>query len=80
MNRITFKLNKQGVGELLKSDGMQAVIEGYCETVRQNAGGRGYATDSRKGRNRIVGEVRTDTEEATRECFKNNTLLKALHG
>lgn len=79
MNNFYIKLDYRGLNEMRNSDGMKKVIQSYCERVAQNAGGDGFATDVITGRRRAVGEVRTVTEAAARDCFKNNKLLKALH-
>ena len=79
MSKFKLVLDYRGLDQMRNSDGMKRVIESYCERVARNAGSTGLETDVITGRHRAVGEVRTTTAEAARECFKNNTLLKALH-
>ena len=69
-----FELNYAGVGELLKSPEMIAVLEANAGAVANNAGD-GY--DVYVGPHRANVSVRTATKEAERDNYKNNTLLKA---
>lgn len=79
MSKVKIVLNSAGIREMLKSDGAQALITQYCETVQRNAGGEGYEISVQVGRNRTVGEVHAVSKEALNDVFKNNALLKALH-
>ena len=78
MGKIKFKLNRQGVRELMKSDAMVDVLNKYATTVKNNAGA-GYGSDIKRGKNRANVAIYPITKEANKECYNNNTLLKALH-
>lgn len=74
---MTFVLNPAGVRELLRSQEMADVIEGYASEVNDRAGA-GYGHDVQTGRNRMVGRVYAETDEAYRENLDNNVLLRSL--
>ena len=77
MGKVTVKLNRAGVRELLRSDEMQAIcMEHAKSTVNQL--GDGYSANGYKGKNRVNAEVRADSYAAYRDNLKNNTILKAL--
>lgn len=73
------KVNYAGVGELLKSDEMAALMQEYAQQTQQKAGD-GYATDVFYGNSRVMASVYTETQEAAKDNLENNTLLKALGG
>lgn len=73
----TFKLNFAGVGELLKSDEMMAVCRSYAEDICSRVGD-GYDISEYVGKTRVNVSVSAATEEAIKECYEDNTLLKAL--
>ena len=72
-----FELNYEGVGELLKSDEMMSVCREYAEEVMSRAGD-GYDISEYVGTSRVNVSVYAATEEALKECYEENTLLKAL--
>lgn len=78
MSNIKFKLDSSGVAELMKSEGMQAVLTEHASAVR-NAAGDGYEQDIYVGKNRANAMVRASTYQAKKDNLKNNTLLKALN-
>lgn len=69
-----FELNYAGVGELLKSPEMIAVLEANAGAVADNAG-NGYSVHI--GPHRANVSVRTANKKAEQDNYKNNTLLKA---
>ena len=77
MSNIKFKLNKAGVGQLLKSAEMQRVIGTKANEI-QNRAGTGYTAETYVGRDRTRAIVKAETHEAYKDCLKNNTLLKAV--
>ena len=77
MSKVKFKLNKAGVGQLLKSAEMQRVISGKANEVAGRAGD-GFEAETYVGRDRARAVVKAETYKAYRECMDNNTLLKAL--
>lgn len=78
MSNLKVKLISAGVREMLQSPEIEACVEEACEAVEQRAGS-GYGHNVVKGKKRNVGRVYAFTQEAIRDNYKNNTLLKALH-
>lgn len=74
-DKLKFKLNYAGVGQLLKSKEMQDVLKSYADEIGARAGD-GY--DVYVGRTRA--NVSVMTEEAAQDNLENNTLLKAVRG
>lgn len=74
-----FKLNKEGVAELLKSDEMVSVLESYAADVAKDAG-PGYEPRTYIGKDRAAVSVRVEaaTEQAERDNYENNTLLRSI--
>ena len=72
-----FELDYEGVGQLLKSAEMQAVLIDYANAV-QNRAGDDYSVYV--GRTRANVSVRTDNDNAVQDNYENNTLLKAVRG
>lgn len=79
MNKFRFEMNKEGVGELLKSEEMQAVLESYAAQVAKDAG-PGYEPKTYIGKDRAAVSVRVEaaTKEAERDNYENNTLLRSI--
>ena len=77
MSKKTFKLNRKGVAELLKSAEMQEVLTEYATGIR-NRCGDGYTQDIYVGKNRANAMVSAETYQAKRDNLKNNTILKAV--
>ena len=75
MSDFRFELNSSGVRELLLSDEMLSVCEGYAKQIQKNAGD-GYSVH--RGVNRV--NVSVETESAMADNYRNNTLLKAVRG
>lgn len=85
MSDVRFDLNRAGIGELLKGEAMQGILESYAEQVRNrctygSAGPEEYEVDTRVRGTRAVATVRAATPHARNSNLKNNTLLKALGG
>ena len=74
-NKLEFKLNYKGVGQLLKSAEMQSVLSSYASEIKNRAGD-GY--DIYVGRTRA--NVSVATEATAQDNLENNTLLKAVRG
>jgi hypothetical protein len=72
-----FKLSKEGVIELLKSEEMSDVCYRYASKVAAIAGD-GYEADRYAGKSRVNSSVRATTPKAYYSNLKHNTLLKAL--
>ncbi|NLL91200.1 MAG: hypothetical protein GX222_02125 [Ruminococcaceae bacterium] len=80
--KLYIKLNKKGVGELLKSQEVQDLLMKEASATIERCGdyGEGYNQKVVVGKNRAVATVKAETYEAKRDNLKNNTLLKALRG
>ena len=77
MSKVNFKLNREGVRELLRSPEAMSVCRTYASAIRNRAGD-GYEVDTYTGRNRVNASVRAETYEARKENYENNTLLKSI--
>jgi hypothetical protein len=77
MAKVTIKLNKSGMDQLLKYD-CQPVVE---EAARQvlNSCGEGYKMDSYVGKTRCNCSIGAETDKAYYSNLKHNTLLKAIN-
>lgn len=78
MSDFKVKLISAGVRQLLQSPEVEGYVREACEAVEDRAGS-GYGHNVVKGKKRNVGRVYAFTDEAIRDNYKNNTLLKALH-
>lgn len=77
MGNLKFKLNYQGVGQLMKSAEMQRVLEEKAKAIK-NRCGEGYEQDVFVGRTRANAMVSAKTYQAKKDNSKNNTILKAV--
>jgi len=77
MAKNKFKLNRAGVGQLLKSAGMQEVLTEYASAVK-NRCGEGYKQDAYVGKTRANAMVYADSYKTKKENMENNTILKAV--
>lgn len=79
MSKIKFKLNRQGVRELMQSPSMQSVLIEYAGKAL-NRLGEGYKSDLHIGKNRANAMVYADSYKAKRDNLENNSILKAVRG
>lgn len=79
MSKVKFKLNRGGVRELLRSSEATSVCEQYARAIQSRAGA-GYEVSTYVGPNRANASVFAATDEARRDNYNNNTLLKARGG
>lgn len=77
MSKSKFVLNRSGVRELLRSEGMKGVVEGHASRIK-NSAGEGYNSNSYVGKNRVNAMVYADSMRAKNDNKKNNTLLKSV--
>lgn len=77
MSKMQFKLNRAGVGSMLKSAEMQSVLSKKASAIK-NRCGEGYEQDIYVGTNRANAMVWAESLEARKENMENNTLLKAV--
>jgi len=79
MSKTKVVLNRDGVRELLKSEGMLQM----CKQIAENAQGKlgdGYETTTHIGKNRCNASVKAVSEKAKKENMEDNTILKAIGG
>lgn len=75
-----FRIGKDGyagIGQLLKSDGMQSLVESTAREIADRAGS-GYTYRSHQSDQRWNANVFPDTDETVKDSLENNTLLKAM--
>lgn len=77
MRSVDFKLNLNGLRELMKSSGMQSHLSSAGQAVA-SAAGQGYGTRVHEASYVAICNVYPDSEEAVQDNYENNTLLKAL--
>lgn len=77
MSKVKIVLNKKAVKSLLKSKEMKVCLEAEASKIKARAG-KGYGSDSFVGKTRVNVAVYPITEDASKECYENNALLKAL--
>ena len=81
MSKVKFKLNLKGLNELMKSDAMQTVLDGYGSQVAgkaSNSSGAEYAYRTHLASWVAITNAYPDAKEAARDNYKHNTLLKSL--
>lgn len=74
---MKFTLNRSGVRALLKSSDMMVVCKSHADASRSNLG-NGYRVTTRTGKTRVNAEICAYTQKARKECYENNSILKAL--
>lgn len=79
MAKFKFTLNREGVGQLLKSQEMMDLCKEHADRAL-SALGDGYEVTTYTGKTRVNAEIAAVTQKARRENSKNNTILKALRG
>lgn len=77
MSKVKVKLNRSGVGQLLKGAEVQELLGSIASDIRAKAGD-GYEQDSYVGKRRANAMVYADSIRAKRDNLKNNTLVKAM--
>ena len=75
--KVKVVLNKTGVGELLKSQEMMKVCEEQAESILGKVGD-GYEMVSYVEKTRVGATVFASSYKAKKDCYDNNTLLKAV--
>ena len=75
MSDFVFKLNREGVRELLQSPETQDVLISFADQVSSRAG-EGYSVHV--GPNRANVSVVADTDEAVADNLDQNTLEKSI--
>lgn len=78
MEIVDFKLDYEGVGEILISDEVADMIEETVSALAPTA--EGYVHQTFKGKVRVNGRISAVTGSAIQDNLDNNTLLKCLKG
>lgn len=73
-----FKLNYEGVGQLLRGPEMQELISSIAQS-RASEAGEGYGHREHDSGQRIIANIYPATKETFQDNLENNTLLKVLH-
>ena len=76
-NRVKIELNRAGVRELMRSQEMMDVCEGYANRAAGMLG-EGYEVSTHVGTNRVNASVAAITYAAKKDNLKNNSILKAI--
>ena len=79
MGKMTIKLNRAGVRDLLRSEEAVEICESYANKAATQLG-EGYEVTTFRGRNRANASVSAESPKAIRENLKSNTILKAVKG
>lgn len=79
MSKVKFKLNRAGVRDLLRSQEALNICQDYAQQIQSRAGD-GYEVTTYTGANRVNASVHAATQEAIRDNYEHNTLLKARGG
>ncbi|QOW64958.1 hypothetical protein IDM48_11560 [Rothia amarae] len=72
---MELKLNRKGVGEILRSPELRKVALDRAQKIA-NASGEGYAATSRIGSKRARASVFTESREARLDNAKRQTILR----
>lgn len=75
--KMEIKLNSSGIRGLLRSNEMMETIQPAADRVLRKCG-TGYQLDPYTGKGRVNIGVRAVSDDAVKDNFENNTLLKAL--
>lgn len=77
MAKVKIELNREGVRELLQSQAIMSVCEGYANRARALLKD-GYQVTTMTGKNRVNAEIAAVAPSARRDNSENNSILKAL--
>lgn len=79
---VTFELNMQGLNQLMKSDEMKSILQEAGDMVANSASamthGEPYGVDVHDAQWVSIASIYGESEEAKRENYEKNILLKAL--
>lgn len=75
----TFKHDRKGYFELMKSSGTKNMLMPYASKLKQSLG-TGYETENETGRTRSSINVYAQSHKARSDNARNNTILKSLGG
>lgn len=81
MSKVEFKLDINGVRELMKSSEMQSALQEAGDAVAsrgQSMSGEAYGTRVHEASYTAICTVYPDSDEARKDNWANNTAVKAL--
>lgn len=79
MAKVKFKLNREGVRELLNSSEMVDIMEEYgSQALKRCDSGYNYSLSVGTGKTRAHANIRADDYKAYYHNLKSNTLIKAI--
>lgn len=76
---VKIELDHGGIRELLRGEGVKAMLSGYADRALASLGG-GYKKSEHTGAGRANVSVYAKSGAAKRENAENNTILKAVKG
>lgn len=77
--RVTVKLNRAGIGALLRSDAVAAICKDVAtDVLAKLPDASGYEVSPYRGKTRVNVSIAAVTPETRKDNLENNTLLKAL--
>lgn len=79
MAKVKIELNESGVRELLRSQEMKEICEGYANKALGRLG-NGHITKTVMWPERVTTTIHAESYKAKKENLENNTILKALKG
>lgn len=77
--QFKFVLDREGVRELMRSEEMLSICQGYANNALGRLG-TGYEVDTHVGKNRVNAMVSAKAYAARKENSESNTILKAVRG
>jgi len=77
MSNVKVKIDYAGVGQLLKSAEMKALVRDYADGIAKKVGA-GFEVTDYTGKSRVNASVRAESQEAINACLKDNVLIKAV--
>ena len=77
MSKLKIELNRQEVGNLLKSQAVMGVVEGRANAALQELG-EGHVVTTRVGKTRCSARISAIWNQTKAANLKSNTLLKAV--
>lgn len=77
MDKVKFRLNKKGVGDILKGNGARNVCRSCAEKIQANVGD-GWVLGEFTTAQRVGVSVKADTPQAYYSNLKHNKLEQAI--
>lgn len=77
MSNVDFKLDMDGLNELMKSPEMVSILEDATSQVA-NGAGHGFGKRVGQGSYAAIGNVFADSKESAKKAYDTNCLIQAL--